>query len=129
MGLDATVRSAVKIIDKVTKSLQTTVTHYAWQGQNLFGAATLASGVVRNALFEPMHKKVKQLDGSVILIKARVLILEPIPPNGFAGRIEPVDPRDKIVGPDGFTGPIVGNPSLTDPSTTRPYFAQIFLGE
>lgn len=130
MGFDSLIRGLVSgVADPLTKSLQATIVHHAWVGSDGFSSQHESAGTSRKALIEPMHKQVRLPNGKFVAIQAKVTILETVPPNGAAGRVEPIDPRDKIILPDGKTGPVVDVPGLTDPTTTRPYFIVFAIGE
>jgi len=127
MGLDTTVRSGVKIIDTVTKSLQCKVQHKAWKGADTYGTPQYASAVLRDAIVEQQQQQRKLPDGQYVMTKAQVMFIFPVPPNGAAGRVEPVDPRDIITLPDGTTGPILNISGFMDKGTGRPFFSEIWI--
>jgi hypothetical protein len=125
MGFDALIRSAIATLHAETKSLQdATVIHYPWIGHGMYGNV-LGSGILRNAIVEPNPKNVRP----DVLVKASILILEPITAILVSGRSNPVDPRDEFQLPDGTRGPVVGLPGITDPTTHQPYFAEVLIGE
>jgi len=130
MGLANIVRNAVATADTITKDLQATVTHYAWTGQNDTAAPTYGSGVSRKAIVEMKQRLVRKPNGDEIVARARVMFLALPTANGASGRREPIDPRDKIVLPDGTTGPILDVTGLVDAESTtgRSYFAEVWLG-
>lgn len=128
MGFDGVLRAGLLVLDEVTSSLQVEVQHFQWIRQDEYGDSKYDSPVGRQAIVEPMHKMVHLADGRQVAIIAKVQFIRPIPPHGAVGRVEPIDHRDKIVLPDGQTGPIIKNPGITDPTTTRPYFNEIMLG-
>jgi len=130
------VRSGVALIDKTVASLQVTVTHEAWTGNDAtYGTPTFATAVDRLALVEE-KEVLLQTSGQDIIQRAKILILRPITANGATGRIEPIDVRDKFTLSSGYTGPIltVGGPTeekrtgLVDPSTNSPYMYEVSLG-
>ena len=123
---------AIAIADEVTKDLgvQPTVTHQAWTGQDSKGRATYAAAVSRRAVVDLTRKQRTTASGVLITIIATVTILEPVAPNGAAGRREPIDPRDIITLPDGTTGPIVDAPDMVvDAATNRPLMNTVMLAE
>jgi hypothetical protein len=128
MDLAKIVRSAVKTADAATASLQVDVTHYAWLGQSGYGDITYASPVTLPALVDQRLSEVRTASGELVNTKAHITFIRVVPPSGGAGRNEPIDARDKIVLPDGTTGPIVATSGLVDPSTARPYVLEVFLG-
>jgi len=128
MGLGDLVRSGLQIADQVTQDLQPEVLHEAWIGQDGYGNAAYAAAVARPAIVEQrLHQRVTS-SGRLVLVQAYVAFIRPIPPNGAAGRKEPVDPRDRLTLPDGSTGPIVDQSGLVDASTTRPFYAEVWIG-
>lgn len=127
MGLDSIIRSGVKTIDRVTKSLQPTVTHRAWTGADVYGSPHYAGAVAREAIVEQKQELRKTSSGQLVLTKASVMFIYPIPPNGAAGRVEPVDPRDIITLADGTTGTIVDVSGFVDRVTKHPFFSEVWL--
>lgn len=135
MALDDIVRNvAVGLTRQITRPLHVPIIHRAWIGQDPYGTPIYAApsvgvdggtlrGIVEN------KQRLRQLsNGRVILTKAYIAILEPIAPNGAAGRTEPIDTRDYIELPDGTTGPIADVNGVVDPDTNFPYFSEIWLG-
>ena len=128
MALDSVVRSVVKVVHGATKSLQPTVQHHAWIGQDGFGVVDYAPVVPLKALVE-QKLQLRQLgDGRLVRVKAKLTFLKVIAPNGTAGRDEPIDPRDKLVLADGTTGPIYLAEGLRDPGKVRPFLLEVWLG-
>jgi len=133
MGLDTVLRKGVATLDKVTKSLQVQIQHYAWLGQDTFGEGKFSPPFACMAIMEPMHKMVNFADGRNVFIVAKLIILQIVPSNGADlspsdARMEPIDRRDKIILADGFSGPIVDIKSVTDPKTDLPYHHEILIG-
>jgi len=128
LGLDSAVRGAVKTAATVTKSLQETVQHFAWTGQVNLGEESLASAVSLKALVEQKLEWRRLGDGRLVEVQARLTFLEIVAPNGASGRIEPIDPKDKLVLVDGTTGPVYLVSGLRDPGKSRPYFLEVWLG-
>ena len=133
MGLIDIIRSGVAIASGLTADLQSDVTHYAWIGDaggsaSGKGKSTYATPVNRRALINTGSKEVKLANGQTALVKARIVFLDPIEPNGAAGRREPIDVRDKIVLPDGTSGPIIDTGGLLDAGTDAPFVNTVLLG-
>jgi hypothetical protein len=128
MALDALIRSAVATANRATASLQATVTHEAWIASDSFGAPVFATAVQRQALVEYRQQLRRANDGQEVMQRARVTFVEPVSANGAADRREPIDPRDRIVLPDGTTGPILDVAGMADPSTGAPYALEVALG-
>lgn len=128
MGYDALVRKGVSIIDDQTKDLQVSVDHSAWVGSGIYAEPVYATAISRMAIVEFKQVMRRTVDGREILQKATVTFPRPIPSNGTAERREPIDPRDKIVLPNGYTGPILDVDGVIDPSTKSLYMAEVILG-
>ena len=128
MGLDDLVRMGVAIADAQTKSLQANVIHAAWTGSGTFGEPTYASAVVRPAIVEYKQRLRRTSGGQEVMQQASVMFVGPIPNNGAAERREPVDPRDQIFLPNGYTGPILSVEGVIDPSTSSLYTVEVILG-
>lgn len=128
MSFDGLIRSALETADSLTADLQATVSHEAWQSQDAMGQPTYAAAVDRLAIVEQRLEEIRDANGREVLTQAKVTFLRPIPPEGTAGRVEPVDQRDRLTLPDGTKAPIVKVEGLTDPDTTRPYMLEVWLG-
>lgn len=128
MSLDSIIRKGVAIADKVTRPLQCAVTHKAWIAQDVYGAAIYAGAASRLAIVEQKQQMRRTTTGELVMTTASVMFIYPVPPNGAAGRREPIDPRDVILLPDGSTGPLVDVAGFVDTKTTHPFFSEIALG-
>ena len=125
------VSSLIAVADNLTTSmgLQASVTHYAWTANgSTYGEPTYATGVARNAIVEMKQRLRRLAGGQEVLQQASVTFPRPITANGATGRREPIDPRDKIVLPNGYTGPILSVEGLENPDTTAPYMLEVILG-
>lgn len=128
MGLDSIIRNAITLANSVTADLQTTVTHEAWIGQNSRGLPTYDDAVSRSAVVEFKQVRRRRPDGSETLQAARVTFVGPIASNGADGRREPIDNRDRITLPNGYSGPILEVLGVVDPTTGAPYALDVILG-
>jgi hypothetical protein len=128
MSLLDTLRAGIATANTLTKDLQGSVQHYAWTGQDGFGADQFASPVTRRALVDLSRKLRATSEGRLQMTVAIVTFLDVIAPNGASGRVEPVDDRDRIVLPDGTTGPIIRGGGFMDATTGRPLFNEIMIG-
>ncbi len=129
MALDSIVRKLVGVADTVFRSLEEEVQHYAWTGQDGFGAADdFEVPTAPKALVEQAIRMHQLGDGRLVKTKAKLTFLEVIPPNGAKGRDEPIDSRDKFVLADGTTGPILDIKGLRDPGKGRPFLLEVWLG-
>lgn len=130
MSLASVVRGAVATANKVTNSLQATVSLKQWISQDAYGTPTYGPTIRRTALVEQGENRFKTPPGVLINTKATVTFLQPIPANGAAGRTEPIDDRDILTLADGTSGPaIVGEPMLVNPETDKPYFQIVGIGK
>jgi hypothetical protein len=128
MGLDSIVRKAVAIIDKQTTSLQDTIIFSPWIGSDIYGGPAYGSPINMKAIIEEKQILRRLSDGQEISQRATITIPRPIAPNGATDRREPIDTRDKIVLPSGYTGPILFIEGVMDPTTNAPYSFDIVLG-
>lgn len=119
----------VAVADNVTQDLQVTVQHYPWIGNDsTYDKPRYDTPVSRLALVEMKQRLIRLPSGQEIMQRAVVTFLRPIAPNGADGRREPIDPRDKIVLPNGYTGPIKNVEGLETHLDNSPYFAEVVLG-
>jgi hypothetical protein len=127
MSLQSIVKKAVTIADGITQSLQGNVTHIPWVGQDGDGTPHYGTPVIYKAIVDARQIERKTPDGSMVLTNAYILFLYPITPNGAVGRTEPIDPRDKIICPDGTSGVVAAANGFMDPTTSHPFFAEVWL--
>lgn len=128
MAFDSLIRSVLSTADKLTSSLQGVVVHYAWIGKDIAGNPTYATPVSLKGVIN-LSSKQWNVNGKVITVQASVTFPRPIKANGASGRIEPIDLRDKIILPNGLTGPIIYSPnSIVDRSTGMGYMVEIGIG-
>lgn len=130
MGLDDIVRNAVATAHSVTRDLQADVTLYQWTGADETEAPTFGSGRTFPALVENKKRLIRTSSEKTIHARAKVTFLALPSANGAANRREPIDPRDKIVLPDGTTGPVLDIQDLTDPQSNigAGYLLEVWLG-
>ena len=127
-GFDDLVRQAMTLADDLTETLQVNVTHEAWIDDDGNGDPVFATAVARPALVQYSRLMRRDEKGFDVLQHAQVTFIQLPESNGTPGRREPVDPRDQITLPDGYTGPILNVKGLVDPETNRPYFLEVSLG-
>lgn len=122
MALNDLVATAVRIAHTVTPSLQVSVTHYVYNGQSFTGAAVNKAAVVVTALLEKSNKTFQTTDGKVVQAKHYLAFLTPIV----------IKNEDTLIVNDGtpfkITGPILEVRGLVNPSTVKPYYAEVWLG-
>jgi hypothetical protein len=129
MSLADIVKAGVAIADSQTQSLQVPVTFEAWIGDDeVYSRPQYAAPVTMMALVEMKQRLIRLPNEEEILQRAMVTFLRPIAPNGAAERREPIDPRDKITLPNGYTGPIKNVEGLETTLPNSPYFVEVTLG-
>lgn len=129
LNLPKIISSAVKTADKITKSVQVEVQHHAWESNDRWGKPVYADPIPRRAIYDSKQEsKFDTATGKVIQTKGKLTFLEPIPPNGATGRIEPIDNRDLLILPDGTTGPIFKPEGLLNPDINRPFLIELWIG-
>jgi hypothetical protein len=85
------------------------VSYEAWIGADAYNKPTFDPPVVRKAIVQEGTRQIRTPGGEEIAVRACISFFEPILPNGASGRREPVDPRDRLTLPSGYTGQIVDN--------------------
>jgi len=122
------VRLGVKLADQFTSDGQSVITHEAWIGQDKFGKATYAAPTHPRCVIDSRQRIIVTTGGQNLTVMATLTFTSPVEPNGTPGRREPIDPRDRITLPNGFTGPIIDASAPIDPKTGMGYIQQIMLG-
>lgn len=127
MGLLDTLRTAVKIADKVTKPIQATVTYERCLLHSGDGTKTYASAVEMKAIVDWKRQQVRTPSGVLSLSRASVMFIDILALN-VATSGEGLDDHDRITLPDGTTGPILDMSGFVDAGTGRPLATEVFLG-
>lgn len=126
------VSDLIGLADTLTQDfgLQVYVSHAPWYGDGTTYREPLHRPIIpRLALVDFTQKLRRSSTGEEILQKASVTFLRPISPDGAENRREPIDPRDIITLPNGYTGPILDIAGgLIDPATNWPYMVEVILG-
>jgi len=128
MDIAKLVRESVALADSMSDSAQDDITIYPWISDDSDSKPQFGSAVTVSAIVEEKVRKRRTAAGEEILQKALVTIPRPLASNGAANRKEPLDTRDKIVLPSGYTGPILDVNGVIDPSTHKPYMFEVILG-
>lgn len=122
------VRLGVKLADSFTKDGQATITHEAYIGQDKFGKPIYATATHPRCVVSYKTRMIMSTSGQLITAISTLTFTTLPASNGASGRREPVDPRDRITLPDGFTGPIVYISGPLDPETGKGYILSVALG-
>ena len=128
MSLAGTIKQTIATAHGVVSSLEETVKHEAWIGQDGMGSAQYGAPVNRLALVEQALQSRRLADGRIVEVQAKLTILEEVAANGAADRTEPVDPRDRFTLADGSTGPVLDVKGLRNPESATPFLLEIYLG-
>jgi hypothetical protein len=130
MALINALRAGVKIAGKTFDSVKLSVTYHAWIGQTAAGDANYKTVKLR-AIVEQKLSRVKTVSGQEVPVQASLTFLDALPSfraeTGHA-RVNPVDPRDIVVLPDGTTGPLVSSSAPVDPGTNAGLVTQAWMG-
>ena len=148
MALVDIVRSAVATVNRVTESMHGDVRHAAWRGQDIAGRPIYGrreSGIdvygfdpvaplvsdPRSAIIE-VKQSIREVGGRVVITHAHLIFLSPFAPDAMPAfpdpRVNPVDPRDWFVLPDGRSAPVVDVAGFIDSTTSAPFFVEVWLG-
>lgn len=121
--------SGIAIANDLTKGVQASVVIEPWESQATDGTITYGDPVTYSAVVDTTRKQKVGVGGELLIIGATVTIIGDVTPNGATGRIEPIDPRDRVTLPDGRVAPIVSVPnSVVNPATNRGLIHEIELG-
>src|SRR5688572_2046525 len=132
MALRDIIAKGVATINTITKDLQGSVSHYPWIAQNAFGStqhqSPFGQPITRTAIIEQQGRWRQMPNGNMVFTYAHLIFLEPFEHINAPNRKNPIDPRDRLILPDGTTGPIVDVDGLYNPGTNSPYFCEVWLG-
>lgn len=128
MALIDTLRNAVKTVDKVTKSLQATVQYSkAVISTDGFGTVSYPNTVELRAIVDWKQKQLRTPEGVLSVSRASVTFLD-VAALAAATETEGISDNDKIMLPDGTTGPILDMSGFIDPGTGQAIATEVFLG-
>lgn len=132
MGLSSLIAGAFAAANAAAEGLGIAqdVVHEPWIGDvNGVGDEIPPTPVTLRALVQMDPAVDRNPRGQAVKLRAIVTFLEPPEPVGVPGRREPIDPRDRIILPDGSTGQIVDiKAGLTNPDTEQPFAVQVSIG-
>jgi len=116
--MDSLVRSGILLANNLTTSLQVQVT-WSKRLTTTFGGENYGTPSYPYAIWEDTGKMIQGPGGQLVLQKSMVTFLQPLD----------IEYSDKIVGPNGQTGPIVNITGLLDPKTGERYMVEVSLGQ
>lgn len=116
MGLDKLIKRSVATASRLTRSLQVLVAHTPAATVASDGTMTGAATVNRRALVEQNVRRF-QVEGVVVVSRAKITFLENVS----------IAESDRLVLPDGFTGPILAVEKMLAPGGGG-YVTTVWLG-
>lgn len=127
MGILKALRIGPRIADKVTRDAQAVITLYRYLGSSATGAKSYGPAITMRALVDWRQKQVRTLQGTLSVSRAQVTFLN-ITALVLATDGEGIDDNDRIVLPDGTTGPILDMAGFIDANTGIPLATEVYLG-
>lgn len=124
IGLRQLVEQVIAIADEATggpTGLQSTITIHPYTGETLYGVDTYGTPETVPAFVSYKQAPVQSRTGQTIISKASVIILKKL--------TRAIDINDKIVLPDGTSGPIIDVSGFANPDTSKPFTNKIFIGK
>lgn len=133
MGYEDLIRGLIEgVMVPQLESMNGDVMHHAWIGDNGKGKDEYAAPVARPAIIDVTKRgRATMYGGRLVMTYASLTFLSPIEdttPSTGKVREQPIDPRDKLVLPDGGTAPIVQAGGPFDSGTGRPFIQEVVLG-
>jgi hypothetical protein len=120
MSLLDVVRVGVAIANQVTAPLQALVSHEASHlSADGFSTRTYDPPVLRPAIVDWKQKHLRTMTGDLTVSRASVIFLDPT---------VIVDDHDRLILPDGTTGPILDMSGFIDAGTGHPILTEVWLG-
>ena len=127
MALIDIVRTGVKTADKVTKSLQCEVSFERCTEDNGYGTSLYDTPTLLRAIVDWKQKQVRTSTGILSVTRASVLFLDVAAVAAATGG-RGIDDHDRIILPDGTTGPILDMSGFIDAGTGQPIATEVWLG-
>lgn len=127
MSLLDVLRSGVKIVDNVTKPLQSTVSYQRLLSTDWQGAKTYAVAVDLKAIVDWKQKQLRTSTGILTVSRASIMLLDiaaVVAATGGAG----ISDDDIFTMQDGTTGPIIDMSGFLDAGTGHPISTEIWIG-
>lgn len=120
MGLLDDVRAAVATIKTETADLQVLVQHERYLGEvDRAGKRDYATPQARPAIVVKQQKMVRSMAGQMVMAETSITFLDPS---------VVVQEFDRLVLPDGSTGPILTVEGFIDRGTGKPLLTEVTLG-
>jgi hypothetical protein len=127
------IRDGIALAHSLTDTLQSSIELHQWVGSDANGKERYATPpLTLSAVVDHESSVVKTADGQDVKAATYVLILQLVPSavevDSDNPRRNPVDERDKIILPDGSTGPILKVKGFVDSETNLRFYSEIWLG-
>jgi len=118
MGLDAVIRNAVALADKVTASLQVDVVHEPFDSVDSYNKPSYLDPVKRKAIVEHTTRVVHSIHGEELLATSKVTFLRNVV----------IRVRDRVTLPDGSIVFVQATRMVVDPITKNGYVPEAWVG-
>lgn len=124
------VSDLIGLASEITKDfdLQAKAKIERWISSSETGKYTYSIPIFIDCIEDSKQRIITTSTGQPITIMSSLTFLDPIPSQGASGRREPIDPRDRITAPSGFSGPIVDVGGTINPETGRGFITEVMLG-
>lgn len=128
MSLLDVLHTAVKIIDNVTKPIQTEVQYRHCLNPDIdgYGTKDLAPAVGLKAVVDFKMQQVRTQQGELVVSQCAITIVD-VAALAAASNNEGLSVHDQIVFPDGRTGPLLNVGGYMDPGTGQPVATDTWL--
>lgn len=128
MSLLTVLRSGVKVIDKIVKPLEPSVSYMRYvTNADGYGTNSYAPAVSLRAVVDWKQRQVRTAAGILSVSRAMVMFLDINALNAATGSAG-IGDNDRIVLPDGTTGPILDMSGFIDAGTGHPLATEVYLG-
>lgn len=128
MGLLNILRSGIKTANKVTRDLQCVVVYQKAVPDGLgYGNFTYPTSANLHAIVDYTARQVRGRDGVLTISRATVDLLDIDEVRSATGG-EGIRPDDRIILPNGDTGPIITTTGFLDRETETPVVTTVMLG-
>lgn len=125
-------KKGVKLVDKFTPGVKTTITLEQWTSQSATGKKIYSIAPIKLPAIVDRNSKTINLGGQLVITSGEILILKSVKPTGVTTnppRKEPIDPNDRITLSDGTVIKILSTPgSIENPETKQGLIIRIIIG-